>query len=124
MNKNTSKLKQIAIILLFIIIIAIGAYLNNEEENQTGNIIENNKISYDILNIPEYSGEIFIEINNNVPQFTAQDISIQKDYYSDLENGLVTIDTKERINILKFRKTKIENNYEIEINLRWIKIKR
>lgn len=34
------------------------------------------------------------------------------------KNGLVTIDTKERINILKFRKTKIENNYEIEINLR------
>ena len=45
MNKNTSKLKQIAIILLFIIIIAIGAYFNNEEENQTGNIVENNKIS-------------------------------------------------------------------------------
>ena len=89
MNKNTSKLKQIAIILLFIIIIAIGAYFNNEEENQTGNIVENNKISYDISNIPEYSGEIFIEINNNVPQFTAQDISIQKDYYSDLENGRV-----------------------------------
>ena len=34
------------------------------------------------------------------------------------KNGLVTIYTKERINILKFRKTKIENNYEIEINLR------
>lgn len=34
------------------------------------------------------------------------------------KNGLVTIDTKERINILKFRKTKVENNYEIEINLR------
>lgn len=34
------------------------------------------------------------------------------------KNGLVTIDTKERINILKFRKAKVENNYEIEINLR------
>ena len=34
------------------------------------------------------------------------------------KNGPVTIDTKERINILKFRKTKVENNYEIEINLR------
>lgn len=45
MNKNTSKLKQIAIILLFIIIISIGAYFNNKEENQTGNIVENNKIS-------------------------------------------------------------------------------
>ena len=89
MNKNTNKLEKIVIILLFIIIIAIGAYFNNEEENQTGNIIENNKISYDILNIPEYSGEIFIEINNNIPEFTTEDINIEGDHYSNLENGRV-----------------------------------
>ena len=89
MNKNTSKLKQIAIILLFIIIIAIGAYSNNQEENQTGNIVENNKISYDISNIPGYSGEIFIEINNNIPEFTAEDINIEGDHQSNLENGRV-----------------------------------
>lgn len=89
MNKNTSKLKQIAIILLFIIIIAIGGHFNNEEENQTGNIVENNKISYDISNIPEYSGEIFIEINNNIPEFTTEDINIDGAYYSNLENGRV-----------------------------------
>ena len=74
MNKNTSKLKQIAIILLFIITIAIGGYFNNEEENQTGNIVENNKISYDISNIPEYSGEV---------------INIDGAHYSNLENGRV-----------------------------------
>ena len=89
MNKNTSKLKQIVIILLYIIIIAVGAYFNVGEENQTGNIIENNKISYDISNIPEYSGEIFIEINNNMPEFTAEDMNIQEDYYSNLEDGRV-----------------------------------
>ena len=89
MNKNTSKLKQIAIILLYIIIIAVGVYFNIGEENPTGNIIENNKISYDISNIPEYSGEIFIEINNNMPEFTAEDMNIQQDYYSNLENGRV-----------------------------------
>ena len=89
MNKNTSKLKQIAIILLFIIIIAIGTYCNNGEEKQTGNVVENNKISYDISNIPEYSGEIFIEINNNMPEFTEEDMNIQKDHYSNLENGRV-----------------------------------
>lgn len=89
MNKNTSKLKQIVIILLYIIIIAVGVYFNVGEENQTGNIIENNKISYDISNIPEYSGEIFIEINNNMPEFTAEDMNIQEDYYSNLEDGRV-----------------------------------
>ena len=78
MNKNTKKLKRIAIILLYIIITAVSVNFNIGKENQTSNIIENDKISYAI-----------IEINNNVPQFTAQDISIQKDYYSDLENGRV-----------------------------------
>lgn len=89
MNKNTSKLKQIVIILSYIIIIAVSVYFNVGEENQTGNIIENNKISYDISNIPEYSGEIFIEINNNMPKFTVEDMKIQEDYYSNLENGRV-----------------------------------
>ena len=89
MNKNTSKLKQIAIILLFIIIIAIGAYLNNGEENQTGNVVENNKIFYDISNIPEYSGKIYVEINNNIPEFTEEDMNLEEYYYSNLENGRV-----------------------------------
>ena len=89
MNKNVSKLKQIAIILLYIIIIAVGVYFNIGEENQTDNIIENNKISYDISNIPEYSGEAYIEINNNIPEFTAEDMNIEEDYYSNLENERV-----------------------------------
>ena len=50
MNKNTNKLEKIIIILLFSIIIAIGAYFNIGEENQTGNIVESNKISYEISN--------------------------------------------------------------------------
>lgn len=87
MNKN--KLKPIAIMVLFIIIIAIGADFNSEKENSTGNIIENNKISYEISNISEYSGKIFIEINNNMPKFTEEDMNIQDDYYSNLENGRV-----------------------------------
>lgn len=89
MNKNTSKLKQATIILLYIIVIAIGAYFNIEEENQISNIIENNKIYYDISNIPEYSGEIYVEINNNMPRFTTEDMNMQEDYYSNLENGRV-----------------------------------
>lgn len=89
MNKNTSKLKQILIILLYIIIIAVGVYFNVGEEEPVNNIIKNNEVSYDILNIPEYSGEIFIEINNNMPEFTTEDMNIKEDYYSNLENGKV-----------------------------------
>lgn len=85
MNKN--KLKRIAIIL-YIIIIAVGVYFNIGEENQTGNIIEDSKISYELSNIPEYSGEAYVEINNNIPTFTAEDMKIEE-YYSDLKNGKV-----------------------------------
>ena len=38
MNKNTNKLEKIIIILLFTIIIAIGAYFNIGEENQTNHV--------------------------------------------------------------------------------------
>lgn len=89
MKKNKSKLKQTARILLYIIIIAIGIYSNIAEEKTTGDIIENNKVSYDISKIPEYSGEIYIEINNNMTEFTTEDLNIQEDYYSELENGRV-----------------------------------
>ena len=89
MNKNTNKLEKIIIILLFSIIIAIEAYFNIGEENQTGNIVESNKISYEISNIPEYSGEIYVEINNNIPKFTNDDMNLEEDYYTELENGKV-----------------------------------
>lgn len=89
MKKNISKLKQIAVIVLYTAIIAMCMYFDIDEKNQTGNIIENNKISYEISNIPEYSGKIFIEINNNIPKFTTEDINIEEDYYSNLENGRV-----------------------------------
>lgn len=83
MDKNTNKLKQIVSILLCAVIIAVGAYFNVGEEISTGDNIENNKSYYYISNIPEYSGEIYIEINNNIPEFTEEDMNIQEDYYSD-----------------------------------------
>ena len=89
MNKNTNKLEKIIIILLLSIIIAIGAYFNIGEENQTGNNVEYKKISYEISDIPEYSGEIYVEINNNIPKFTNDDMNLEEDYYTELKNGKV-----------------------------------
>lgn len=88
MNKNARKIEKIVIILLFIIISAISTHFNIEE-NQTNEIIEYNKSSYEISNIPKYCGEIYVEINNNIPNFTAEDINMNEDYYSKLENGRV-----------------------------------
>lgn len=33
--------------------------------------------------------QVYIEINNNIPEFTEEDINIEEDYYSNLENGRV-----------------------------------
>lgn len=87
MNKN--KLEKIVIILLFTIIIAIGSHFNSEIENQSSNIIDNNMISYEISGIPEYDEKEYVEINNNIPKFTPEDMNLAEDYYSELENGKV-----------------------------------
>lgn len=88
MKKNANKLEKMITILLFLIIIAVGSYFNYEKENKTESIV-NNKISYEISNIPEYKGEEYVEINNNIPKFTTEDMNLEEDYYSNLENKKV-----------------------------------
>lgn len=83
MNKKTNKLTKVIITLLVIIVSVIGLSYYSQNEN-----IEN-KISYEISNIPEYNGEIYIEINNNIPEFTNEEFNIVEDYYSKLEKGRV-----------------------------------
>ena len=83
MNKKTNKLAKVIITLLVIIVSVIGLSYFSQNEN-----IEN-KIFYEISNIPEYNGEIYIEINNNIPEFTNEDFNIVEDYYSKLEKGRV-----------------------------------
>ena len=89
MNKN--KLEKIGIVILAIVILIvmfIGINESSKNENVI-NEIENNKISYEIDNIPEYSGEIYVLINNNIPKFSLEDLNIEEDYYSSLENEKV-----------------------------------
>ena len=86
MKRN--KLEKIGILILFAIIIFAGLYIKTEQENRLENVVTNNQISYEISNIPEYSGDIYVLINNNEPKFSENDIQIDK-YYSNLENGRV-----------------------------------
>lgn len=89
MKKNANKLEKIITILLFIIIIVVGIYFNYEKENKKDTTVSHNKISYEISNIPEYKGEESVEINNNIPKFTTEDMNLEEDYYSNLENKKV-----------------------------------
>ena len=89
MNKN--KLEKIGIVILTIVILIvmfIGIKENSKNEDIV-NEIENNKISYEIDNIPDYSGEIYVLINNDIPKFSLEDLNIEEDYYSNLKNEKV-----------------------------------
>ena len=86
MKKN--KIKKILTILLFFIIVVIESYFNLGTENEIGNTTNNN-ISYEISNIPEYNGQAYIEINNNEPMFTTEDMNLEEEYYSSLKGGKV-----------------------------------
>jgi hypothetical protein len=83
MNKKTNKLVKGIITLLVVIVSIIGFYYYSKNEDCS------HKISYEISDIPEYNGKIYIEINNNVPEFSNEDFNIEEDYYSELKNGKV-----------------------------------
>ena len=89
MNKN--KLEKIGIVIFAIVILVVMIIGINESSNNENiaNKIENNKISYEIDNIPNYSGEIYVLINNDIPKFSLEDLNIEEDYYSNLENEKV-----------------------------------
>ncbi len=82
------KLEKVGILVLFIIIIFAGLYIKTEKENKQENVVADNQISYEISNISEYSGDIYVLINNNEPKFSENDMQIDE-YYSNLENGRV-----------------------------------
>lgn len=89
MKKNTNKLEKIIIILIFTVVLAIGGFSNVEKENRTVDTVNKTEKTYEISDIPEYNGEIYVEINNNIPKFTTEDMNIEEDYYSTLEDGKV-----------------------------------
>lgn len=85
MNRKT---KRIIILFLSCIIMIIGSYYSQEQDEQTGNSLGGKEV-FDISNVPEYTGQIYVEINNNNPKFTDEDMNLEEDYYSSLKNGKV-----------------------------------
>lgn len=86
---KTNKLRKIVILALFAVVIFADLYITTEQENNSKDVTVNNQISYEIADIPEYNGEMYILINNNNPTFSDEDMNIEQDYYSKLENGRV-----------------------------------
>lgn len=92
MNKHKKKIKKLILMLMFSVFVTIASYFNLGDGN-LGQIQEtDNYTYYDLSNVPEYSGRMYVEINNNIPTFTREDMNITKDYYSDLKDGKVRND--------------------------------
>lgn len=84
-NIKEKNLKQISILIIFIILLAFIEYLllpsihenlnNIQNENTQTNTINNLNTNISIDDIPQYSGQMVISINNDIPYFKAKDIT-------------------------------------------------
>ena len=80
MRKKILKLATVSIAVITIICIAVFYILNWLHPEKNGN-------AEDILNIQEYSGAAYVEVNGNKPFFTESDISTDSfEYYSELDS--------------------------------------
>ena len=102
-KRNKNNLNQIILAIIGIIFLIILAYIQNptinnnmENTNTSSNInysnqnVINTTINYtNILDIPEYSDQIYVTINNNIPYFTEEEHTTEAfEKYSELdENG-------------------------------------
>lgn len=96
MNKKESKkLQKLIVSIIIIICISIAAYfginttelLNQIESNiSTSTSQSTQEYSFDLSNIPEYTDEPYVIINNNIPTFDESDYTTEPfETYSELD---------------------------------------
>ena len=85
-KKINIKLKQ-AITLLIVIVLFIGLEYINNKFNYTENTSNAPVANYNnVLDVPEYTGQIYVELNNNIPYFSEQEYTTSVfENYSDLD---------------------------------------
>ena len=93
-KRDIKKLEKLLAIII-VIISATIAYFNNPSNNKgntTNNTINNTNtneiVTYSNINeIPDYAGEIYLTINNNIPYFDEKDYTTESfEIYSKLDN--------------------------------------
>ena len=79
-NKRNMKLKQILRTIIIIVFFIGIAYISDNTVYNNENVINNNEIDnyYNSINeMPEYSGQIYVKINNNMPYFNENDYTTE-----------------------------------------------
>ena len=92
-EKNTNKkTKEFFVSIIAIIAFVIGGFvgadkLNLDNENNLEVFASNSYTNINIKNIPEYSGKIYIEINNDIPYFEESDYTTKSfEKYGSLDD--------------------------------------
>ena len=69
------KTKKLITSIIFLIAVITGIYFGNIEINE--NVLDNTTkaVSYNLGEIPEYNGEIYVTINNNIPNFEQSELT-------------------------------------------------
>lgn len=91
-KKSEKRMKQIIELIFVILFLGLGYFSPNIAENfKTSNIEQiENVASYNLSEIPQYAGEPYVVINNNIPYFKEEDYttkSFEKYSKLDLEFG-------------------------------------
>lgn len=94
-KRNTQKkltTKQIVLFLILFLIIELFTHLVNNtdyanDQTENGQVTVSNSISFDISSIPAYSGNPYVNINDNKPNFSEGDYTTKPfENYSDLDS--------------------------------------
>lgn len=91
-SKKTEKILSILIIIIFIITsFILNKQENGNAENQTNETntvtAQEQTTTYNLSNIPEYTNQIYTEINNNIPYFEEKEYTTKAfENYSQLDN--------------------------------------
>ena len=92
-KKKYKKINIWQLILSATILIGIFTYEYINQDWKPSNSINdytvnNQNITFDLSTIPEYSGNPYVELNNNMPYFTEEDYTTEPfENYNDLGNG-------------------------------------
>ena len=117
-KKQKNKLIKILITLVFAIIITATNYYDNSIYEPTTNNTQNQEISFNLEDIPEFKEDTpYVIINNNIPDFKEEDFTTKSfERYSELDNlgrcgvvfaniGKETMPTEERESIGQVKPT-------------------
>lgn len=85
-SRSKANIKRLLILIAFIIVLGISGYLPNTLSN-SNTVSSINVIQTSISDIPEYQGNPYVIINNNIPTFSEKDYNTESfETYSDLDN--------------------------------------